>query len=77
MLLAVGLALAGAAGIAAWAFTGDQEIEERFTSALGIEEEEGHEHASTGPIEGDPWLFLAGLAVLGGAAFFLFQRHPF
>ncbi len=77
LLLAIVLALAGTAGVVAWVSTGDLGIEERFSNALGIDEENEHEHASTGPIEGNPWLFLAGLAVLGGGALVLYRRHPF
>lgn len=74
-ILVAALVLAGAAGIAAWAITGDHGIEERFSAVLDVDEG-GHDHASAGPIEGDPRLLLAGLAVLGGAALVLYWRHP-
>ncbi len=75
-ILVVALVLAGAAGIATWAITGDRGIEERFSAALNIDDGD-HDHASAGLVEGDPRLLLAGLAVLGGAALVLFWRHPF
>ncbi|HOV67290.1 MAG TPA: hypothetical protein PLI31_02900 [Methanoregulaceae archaeon] len=75
-LLAFVLAIAGAAGISAWVITGDQGIEERFATALGVEEEDAHEHPSAVPFEGDPWLYLGGLFVLGGAVIVLYRRYP-